>query len=115
MTAQYRYDCISLFQWPSSNFKLTPTGTIFAGIVLSWMLAIFNALLKRFTDWKDVSIFNTFAFFVVPLMLIVAAYIGIFFTAKKSIKEHMKRSLKKVNKCSVFVWVLDKRLHSPYM
>ena len=72
--------------------------TIFAGIMLSWFLAIFNALLKKLTDWKDVAIFNTFAFFVVPLMLIVAAYIAIFFAAKKSLKEHRKRSLKKVSK-----------------
>ena len=92
----------------------SPTATIFAGIMLSWMLAIFNALLKKFTHWKDVSIFNTFAFFVVPLMLIVAAYIGIFFTAKKSIKEHRKRSLKKVNICFVFIWIL-KKLHGPYI
>ena len=82
--------------------------------MLSWMLAIFNALLKKFTHWKDVSIFNTFAFFVVPLMLIVAAYIGIFFTAKKSIKEHRKRSLKKVNICFVFIWIF-KKLHGPYI
>ncbi|KAJ7356293.1 hypothetical protein OS493_025401 [Desmophyllum pertusum] len=68
---------------------------IFAGIVFSWLLSIVNALLKKVTGWKDVAIFNTFAFFVVPLMLIVAAYIAIFFAAKKSLKEHSKRSLKK--------------------
>lgn len=54
------------------------------------------AVLGKFTGWKDVSIFNTFAFFVVPLLLIVAAYIAIFFAAKKSLKEHRRRSLKKV-------------------
>jgi len=68
---------------------------IFAGIALSWFLAVLNALLKKFIKWKDVSILNTFAFFVVPLLLIVAAYIAIFFAAKKSLKEHRRRSLKK--------------------
>lgn len=74
------------------------TAKIFAGIVFSWLLSIVNALLKKVTGWKDVAIFNTFAFFVVPLMLIVAAYIAIFFAAKKSLKEHSKRSLKKVTR-----------------
>lgn len=68
---------------------------IFAGIAFSWLLAVLNALLRNFIKWKDVSIVNTFAFFVVPLLLIVAAYIAIFFAAKKSLKEHRRRSLKK--------------------
>lgn len=72
------------------------TVKIFAGIVFSWLLPIPIALLRMFTGWKDVAIFNTFAFFVVPLVLIVAAYIAIFFAAKKSLKEHRRRSLKKV-------------------
>ena len=70
--------------------------TIFSGIVLSWLLAIVTAILKKITGWKDVGIFHTFAFFVVPLLVIIAAYIAIFITAKKSLKEHRKRSLKKV-------------------
>ena len=53
-------------------------------------------MLKKITGWKDVAIFNTFGFFAVPLLVIIAAYIAIFFTAKKSLKEHRKRSLKKV-------------------
>lgn len=68
---------------------------IFAGIVFSWLLAIFNALLRKLSGWKDVAIFNTFTFFFVPLLLIVAAYIAIFFVAKRSLKEHSRRSLKK--------------------
>lgn len=68
---------------------------IFAGIVLSWLLAIFNALLRKLSGWKDVAIFNTFTFFFVPSLLIVAAYIAIFFVAKRSLKEHSRRSLKK--------------------
>jgi len=73
---------------------------ICAGIAFSWLLAILNAiliaLLRNFIKWNDVSILSTFAFFVVPLLLIVAAYIAIFFAAKKSLKEHQRRSLKKV-------------------
>ena len=72
------------------------TAKMFAGIVFSWLLAVLNALLRNFIRWKDVSIVNTFVFFVVPLLLIVAAYIAIFFAAKKSLKEHRRRSLKKV-------------------
>jgi len=72
---------------------------ICAGIAFSWLLAILNAiliaLLRNFIKWNDVSILSTFAFFVVPLLLIVAAYIAIFFAAKKSLKEHQRRSLKK--------------------
>lgn len=81
--------------WILLNFSLY-TVKIFAGIVFSWLLPIPIALLRMFTGWKDVAIFNTFAFFVIPLALIVAAYIAIFFAAKKSLKEHRRRSLKKV-------------------
>jgi len=79
---------------PLKHRKLSKV-TIFAGIALSWLLAIFTALLKKITGWKDVAIFNTFAFFVIPLVIIIAAYIAIFFTARKSLKEHRRRTLKK--------------------
>lgn len=71
--------------------------TIYGGIVLSWLLAILSASLLKISRsrWKDVPVFITFAFFFVPLMVIFAAYIAIFITAKKSLKEHRKRSLKK--------------------
>lgn len=82
---------------------------IFAGIAFSWLLAILNALLRNFIKWKDVSILNTFAFFVVPLLLIVAAYIAIFFAAKKSLKEHRRRSLKKVKKVTSNVLSVTQR------
>lgn len=89
-----------LFQQPIFNWVFLiiffHAAKIFAGIAFSWLLAILNALLRNFIKWNDVSILNTFAFFVVPLLLIVAAYIAIFFTAKKSLKEHQRRSLKKV-------------------
>lgn len=79
-----------------NDFAISLTVTIFAGIALSWLLAIFTALLKKITGWKDVAIFNAFAFFVIPLVVIIAAYIAIFFTARKSLKEHRRRTLKKV-------------------
>ena len=78
------------------NCSVFLAAKIFAGIVLSWLLAIFNALLRKLSGWKDVAIFNTFTFFFVPSLLIVAAYIAIFFVAKRSLKEHSRRSLKKV-------------------
>lgn len=75
-----------------------PTVTIYSGIGLSWLLAILSAALLKImiSKWKDVPVFLTFAFFIVPLILIIAAYITIFITAKKSFQGQRKMSLKKV-------------------
>ena len=75
-----------------------PTVTIYSGIALSWLLAILSAALLKImvTKWTDIPVFITFAFFIVPLILIIAAYITIFITAKKSFQGQRKMSLKKV-------------------
>ena len=92
----------------AQSWTFFSTVTLFAAITLSWLLAVFNALLKKITGWKDVAFFNVFAFFVVPLVMIITAYIAIFITAKKSLKEHRRRSLKKVilkQSPSWFTWL----------
>lgn len=75
-----------------------PTVTIYSGIALSWLLAILSAALLKImvSKWTDIPVFITFAFFIVPLILIIAAYITIFITAKKSFQGQRKMSLKKV-------------------
>ncbi|XP_015758558.1 PREDICTED: tyramine/octopamine receptor-like isoform X2 [Acropora digitifera] len=71
--------------------------TIYSGIVLSWLLAILSAALLKImiSKWTDIPVFITFAFFIVPLILIIAAYITIFITARKSFQGQRKMSLKR--------------------
>ena len=92
------------------------TVTIYSGIVLSWLLAIFSAALLKImiSKWTDIPVFITFAFFIVPLILIIAAYITIFITARKSFQGQRKMSLKRVIMglvCTSFsVWEISRVL-----
>lgn len=93
-----------------------PTVTIYSGIVLSWLLAILSAALLKImiSKWTDIPVFITFAFFIVPLILIIAAYITIFITARKSFQGQRKMSLKRVIMelvCASFsVWEISRVL-----
>lgn len=69
---------------------------IILAICSSWALGLLSVILIEYVPWKKMPMLNTFVFFMAPLAIIIVAYILIYITSRKSIRDHQKKDLKKV-------------------